>query len=120
MNVVTTNCSNNYGPKQHDEKLIAELKAIIDPYKESIDHYAKSNADQIDLEGEIFSEVIIEKCLKIQLITKNRWLGYRHLYRAIGISRNVKSLRITVNTLKAENFLQVREHFPPTSPKQEL
>ncbi len=22
MNVVTTNCSNNYGPKQHDEKLI--------------------------------------------------------------------------------------------------
>ena len=25
MNVVTTNCSNNYGPKQHDEKLIPTL-----------------------------------------------------------------------------------------------
>jgi dTDP-glucose 4,6-dehydratase len=24
MNVVTTNCSNNYGPKQHDEKLIPD------------------------------------------------------------------------------------------------
>jgi dTDP-glucose 4,6-dehydratase len=32
MNVVTTNCSNNYGPKQHDEKLIPTIirKAISD------------------------------------------------------------------------------------------
>ncbi len=32
MNVVTTNCSNNYGPKQHDEKLIPTIirKAIND------------------------------------------------------------------------------------------
>ena len=32
MNVVTTNCSNNYGPKQHDEKLIPVIirKAIND------------------------------------------------------------------------------------------
>ena len=31
MNVVTTNCSNNYGPKQHDEKLIPTIirKAIL-------------------------------------------------------------------------------------------
>jgi dTDP-glucose 4,6-dehydratase len=31
MNVVTTNCSNNYGPKQHDEKLIPVIirKAIL-------------------------------------------------------------------------------------------
>jgi len=30
MNVVTTNCSNNYGPRQHDEKLIPTIirKAI--------------------------------------------------------------------------------------------
>lgn len=30
MNVVTTNCSSNYGPKQHDEKLIPTIirKAI--------------------------------------------------------------------------------------------
>jgi dTDP-glucose 4,6-dehydratase len=25
MNVVTTNCSNNYGPKQHNEKLIPTI-----------------------------------------------------------------------------------------------
>lgn len=32
MNVVTTNCSNNYGPKQHDEKLIPSIirKALAD------------------------------------------------------------------------------------------
>ncbi|MDP5081740.1 MAG: dTDP-glucose 4,6-dehydratase [Winogradskyella sp.] len=38
MNVVTTNCSNNYGPKQHDEKLIPTIirKAIN---KESIPIY---------------------------------------------------------------------------------
>ena len=32
LNVVTTNCSNNYGPKQHDEKLIPTIirKAISD------------------------------------------------------------------------------------------
>ena len=31
LNVVTTNCSNNYGPKQHDEKLIPTIikKAIL-------------------------------------------------------------------------------------------
>ena len=31
MNVITTNCSNNYGPKQHDEKLIPTIirKAIL-------------------------------------------------------------------------------------------
>jgi dTDP-glucose 4,6-dehydratase len=31
MNIVTTNCSNNYGPKQHDEKLIPTIirKAIF-------------------------------------------------------------------------------------------
>lgn len=31
MNVVTTNCSNNYGPKQHDEKLIPTIirKAVL-------------------------------------------------------------------------------------------
>ncbi len=38
MNVVTTNCSNNYGPKQHDEKLIPTIirKALT---KEAIPIY---------------------------------------------------------------------------------
>ncbi len=40
MNVVTTNCSNNYGPKQHDEKLIPTVlrKALS---KEPIPVYGK-------------------------------------------------------------------------------
>ena len=29
MNVVTSNCSNNYGPKQHDEKLIPTLFVML-------------------------------------------------------------------------------------------
>lgn len=42
MNVVTTNCSNNYGPKQHDEKLIPTVirKALS---KEPIPVYGKGN-----------------------------------------------------------------------------
>src|SRR5690606_24898711 len=38
MNVVTTNCSNNYGPKQHEEKLIPTIirKALA---RESIPIY---------------------------------------------------------------------------------
>ncbi|MBL85427.1 MAG: dTDP-glucose 4,6-dehydratase [Winogradskyella sp.] len=42
MNVVTTNCSNNYGPRQHDEKLIPTIirKAIIG---EDIPIYGKGN-----------------------------------------------------------------------------
>ncbi|MDO5978860.1 dTDP-glucose 4,6-dehydratase [Flavivirga spongiicola] len=42
MNVVTTNCSNNYGPKQHDEKLIPTIirKALKG---ESIPIYGKGD-----------------------------------------------------------------------------
>jgi dTDP-glucose 4,6-dehydratase len=42
MNVVTTNCSNNYGPRQHDEKLIPTIirKAISG---EDIPIYGKGN-----------------------------------------------------------------------------
>ena len=42
MNVVTTNCSNNYGPRQHDEKLIPTIirKAIRG---EDIPIYGKGN-----------------------------------------------------------------------------
>ncbi|MDD7885934.1 dTDP-glucose 4,6-dehydratase [Flavivirga sp. 57AJ16] len=42
MNVVTTNCSNNYGPKQHDEKLIPTIirKAL---QGESIPIYGKGD-----------------------------------------------------------------------------
>lgn len=42
MNVITTNCSNNYGPRQHDEKLIPTIirKAISG---EDIPIYGKGN-----------------------------------------------------------------------------
>ncbi|ASV32615.1 dTDP-glucose 4,6-dehydratase [Maribacter cobaltidurans] len=42
MNVVTTNCSNNYGPKQHDEKLIPTIiRTAING--EEIPIYGKGN-----------------------------------------------------------------------------
>ena len=67
LNVVTTNCSNNYGPKQHDEKLIPTIirKAI--------------NGDNIPIYGDgknirdwLF---VLDHCRGIELVYKNGRLG---------------------------------------------
>jgi dTDP-glucose 4,6-dehydratase len=67
LNVVTTNCSNNYGPKQHDEKLIPTIirKAI--------------NGDNILIYGDgknirdwLF---VLDHCRGIELVYKNGRLG---------------------------------------------
>ena len=67
LNVVTTNCSNNYGPKQHDEKLIPTIirKAV--------------NGDNIPIYGDgknirdwLF---VLDHCRGIELVYKNGRLG---------------------------------------------
>jgi len=67
LNVVTTNCSNNYGPKQHDEKLIPTIirKAI--------------NGNNIPIYGDgknirdwLF---VLDHCRGIELVYKNGRLG---------------------------------------------
>lgn len=67
MNVVTTNCSNNYGPKQHDEKLIPTIirKAISG---ENIPIYG----DGKNIRDWLF---VLDHCTGIELAFKEGKLG---------------------------------------------
>ena len=67
MNVVTTNCSNNYGPKQHDEKLIPTIirKAISG---ENIPIYG----DGKNIRDWLF---VLDHCTGIELVYKNGKFG---------------------------------------------
>ncbi|WP_055436211.1 dTDP-glucose 4,6-dehydratase [Lacinutrix algicola] len=67
MNVVTTNCSNNYGPKQHDEKLIPTIirKAISG---ENIPIYG----DGKNIRDWLY---VLDHCKGIELVYKNGRIG---------------------------------------------
>ncbi|WP_299670587.1 dTDP-glucose 4,6-dehydratase [uncultured Polaribacter sp.] len=67
MNVVTTNCSNNYGPKQHDEKLIPTIirKAVSG---EEIPIYG----DGKNIRDWLY---VLDHCTGIELVYKNGNLG---------------------------------------------
>ncbi|QNM85175.1 dTDP-glucose 4,6-dehydratase [Polaribacter pectinis] len=67
MNVVTTNCSNNYGPKQHNEKLIPTIirKALSG---ENIPIYG----DGKNIRDWLFA---LDHCKGIELVYKNGKLG---------------------------------------------
>ena len=67
MNVVTTNCSNNYGPKQHDEKLIPTIirKAISG---ENIPIYG----DGKNIRDWLY---VLDHCKGIELVFYNGKLG---------------------------------------------
>ena len=67
MNVITTNCSNNYGPKQHDEKLIPTIirKAISG---ENIPIYG----DGQNIRDWLY---VLDHCKGIELVYKTGKLG---------------------------------------------
>jgi dTDP-glucose 4,6-dehydratase len=67
MNVVTTNCSNNYGPKQHIEKLIPTIirKALAG---ENIPIYGKGDNVRDWL-------YVLDHCKGIELVYKNGRVG---------------------------------------------
>ncbi len=67
MNVVTTNCSNNYGPKQHNEKLIPTIirKAIAE---ENIPIYG----DGKNIRDWLY---VLDHCKGVELVYKNGLVG---------------------------------------------
>lgn len=67
INVVTTNCSNNYGPKQHDEKLIPTIirKAI---YNETIPIYG----DGLNIRDWLY---VLDHCKGIDLVFHKGKIG---------------------------------------------
>ncbi|MGB1210785.1 MAG: dTDP-glucose 4,6-dehydratase [Lacinutrix venerupis] len=87
MNVVTTNCSNNYGPKQHDEKLIPTIirKAITG---ENIPIYG----DGKNIRDWLF---VLDHCKGIELVFKKGEAG--ETYNIGG--RNERDNLYIVNTI---------------------
>lgn len=67
MNVITTNCSNNYGPKQHDEKLIPTIirRALLE---ESIPIYG----DGKNIRDWLY---VLDHCKGIDLVFQNGRAG---------------------------------------------
>ena len=67
MNVVTTNCSNNYGPKQHDEKLIPTIiRKAVSGEKIPIYGDGKNVRDWL---------YVLDHCKGIDLVFKNGVVG---------------------------------------------
>ncbi len=87
LNVVTTNCSNNYGPKQHDEKLIPTIirKALS---KEPIPIYG----DGLNIRDWLY---VLDHCKGIDLVYKNGVAG--ETYNIGG--RNERNNLYIVNTI---------------------
>ena len=87
LNVVTTNCSNNYGPKQHDEKLIPTIirKALS---KDPIPIYG----DGLNIRDWLY---VIDHCKGIDLVYKNGVAG--ETYNIGG--RNERNNLYIVNTI---------------------
>lgn len=87
LNVVTTNCSNNYGPKQHDEKLIPTIirKALS---KEPIPIYG----DGLNIRDWLY---VLDHCKGIELVYKKGVAG--ETYNIGG--RNERDNLYIVNTI---------------------
>jgi dTDP-glucose 4,6-dehydratase len=87
MNVITTNCSNNYGPKQHDEKLIPTIirKAISG---EDIPIYGNG----LNIRDWLY---VLDHCKGIEIAFKNGKIG--ETYNVGG--RNEKNNLYIVDTI---------------------
>jgi len=98
MNVVTTNCSNNYGPKQHDEKLIPTIirKAISG---ENIPIYGNGKNVRDWLH-------VLDHCKAIELVYKNGKAGETY---AIGANSEQNNVTIANNICAILDELHPKE-----------
>ncbi len=94
LNAMVTNCSNNYGPKQHPEKLIPKLIYNIMNNK-PLPIYGKGKNSR----EWIYVKDHCEALLKVFLRGKKG-----HFYN-IGSNKNLNNLNVTKNLLKASKNL---------------
>ena len=100
--VITTNCSNNYGPKQHDEKLIPTIirKAISN---EPIPIYGKGD----NIRDWLY---VLDHCSGIERAFKNGYLGETYViggnneYSNIDIAKKICSLLDEVQPKKIGSY----------------
>ena len=95
--VIVTNCSNNYGPKQHPEKLIPKLiYNIINDLPLPIYGNGKNSREWI---------YVSDHCEALIKIFKKGKIGE---FYNIGSNKNLNNLQITEQLLKlSKNFIQV-------------
>lgn len=91
MNVVTTNCSNNYGPKQHKEKLIPTIlrKALS---KEPIPVYGKG----LNVRDWLF---VLDHCRGIDLAFRNGTSGETYNIGGRNEWQNIKIVEVICDLL---------------------
>lgn len=96
MNVVTTNCSNNYGPKQHDEKLIPTIiRKAISGEKIPIYGDGKNIRDWL---------YVLDHCKGIEQVYK---------YGTIGETYNIGSRNERNNLYIAESICELLDTLRP-------
>ena len=94
---IITNCSNNYGPKQHPEKLIPKLIYNIINNKE-LPIYGKGNNSREWLHVE-------DHCLALYKVFDKGKIGE---FYNIGSNKNLNNIQITKALLKiAKNFIRI-------------
>ena len=102
MNVVTTNCSNNYGPKQHGEKLIPTIikKALLG---QSIPIYGKG----MNIRDWLFVE---DHCSAIDAVFSNGRSGETYIVGTRNERRNIEI---------AQTICQILDKLKPAAQKYE-
>lgn len=102
MNVNITNCSNNYGPYQHKEKLIPQtIKFALEDKKIPVYGDGRNIRDWLYVE---------DHCKAIDLVYHNAKAGERYCIGGHNEKRNIEIVKLILNTLgKSEDLIQFVE-----------
>ena len=102
MNVTVTNCSNNYGPYQHNEKLIPHMiKLALNNEKLPVYGTGENIRDWLYVE---------DHCKAIDLVFHNGKAGERYNIGGHNEKRNIDIVKLILNRLgKSENLIEFVE-----------
>lgn len=102
MNVTVTNCSNNYGPYQHNEKLIPHMiKLALEDKKLPIYGTGKNIRDWLYVE---------DHCKAIDLVFHNGKAGQRYNIGGHNEKRNIEIVKLILKHLgKSEDLIEYVE-----------
>ena len=102
MNVTVTNCSNNYGPYQHNEKLIPHMiKLALNNEKLPVYGTGKNIRDWLYVE---------DHCKAIDLVFHNGKAGERYNIGGHNEKRNIDIVKLILNRLgKSEDLIEFVE-----------
>ena len=97
MNVSVTNCSNNYGPYQHNEKLIPHMISLA-----LQDKKLPVYGEGLNVRDWLFAE---DHCEAIDLVLHNGQKGERYCIGGHNEKRNIDIVKLILNRLKKPESL---------------